>query len=42
MYGDVQTHTIEVTNKSFKQALSQNFTHLMYTHTYLDKRNKKM
>ena len=42
MHADVQTHTIEVTNKSFKQALSQNFTHLMHTHTCLDKRDKKM
>ena len=42
MYADVQTHTIEVTNKAFKQVLSQNFTHLMHTHTYLDNRDKKM
>ena len=42
MYADVQTHTIEVTNKSSKQALSQNVTHLMHTHTYLDNRDKKM
>ena len=42
MFPDVQTHTIEVTNKSFKQALSQNFTHLMRTPTYLDTRDKKM
>ena len=42
MYADVQTHTIEVTNKAFKQVLSQNFTHLMDTHTYLDNRDKKM
>ena len=42
MYADVQTHTIEVTNKSLKQALSQTFTHLMHTHTYLNNRDKKM
>ena len=42
MYANVQTHTIEVTNKSFKQELSQNFTHLMHTHTYLDNRDKRM
>ena len=42
MYADVQTHTIEVTNKSFKQALSQNFAHLMHTYAYLDNTDKKM
>ena len=42
MYADVQTHIIKVTNKSFKQTLSQNFTHLMHTHMYLDNRDNKM
>ena len=41
MYADAQTHTIEVANKSLKQSLSQNFTHLMHTHTYLDNRDKE-
>ena len=42
MYADFQTHTIEVTKKPYKQALSQNFTHLMHTHMYSDNRDKKM